>query len=225
MVRLIHGDCMDFMKDVPDKAYDLAIVDPPYGISQSAFRKESKNKACIPRQYHTAVWNQSRPNSEYFNQLFRISNNQIIWGANYFLSHLKEGKKWIFWGKQTEDTQWGDGELAYTSFPGVITKFDFAWNGMIQGDMKNKEIRIHPTQKPVQLYKWLLKNYTKEGDKILDTHGGSMSSVIACIDGGFDMTCIEFDDDYFKAGVQRVQNYVRQLDVFIERPEIKILSC
>ncbi len=222
MIELRLTDCLEYMRDVPDKHFSLCITDPPYGISQPAFREESKNKVCKNKQYHTAIWNQCCPNSEYFNQLFRISNNQIIWGANYFLSHLKEGTKWIFWGKQTEDAQWGDGELAYTSFPGAITKFDFAWNGMIQGDMKNKETRIHPTQKPVHLYKWLLKNYAKPGDRIFDSHGGSMSSVIACYDGGFNMVCCELDPDYFESAVTRVLNHAKQLDMFNPAQEIKI---
>jgi site-specific DNA-methyltransferase (adenine-specific) len=211
MIELLNKDCMEVMAQYPDKYFDLAIVDPPYGVSQPAFRKESKNKACKPTQYNNAVYNQPRPSSGYFNELFRISKDQIIWGANYFLSHLKEGTKWIFWGKQTEDAQWGDGELAYTSFGGVITKFDFAWNGMIQGDMKHKEHRIHPTQKPVHLYKWLLKNYAKPEFKIIDTHGGSMSSVIACYDFGItEMVCCEIDKEYFDAAVKRFEVHKMQ---------------
>jgi site-specific DNA-methyltransferase (adenine-specific) len=173
-IELLNVDCMEYMATVPDKHFDLAIVDPPYGISQPAFRKESKNKATLPKNYNNTVFKQKAPDQNYFNELFRVSKNQIVWGGNYYNTHLAAGKKWIFWDKGTEDTQWGDGELAWTSFHGAITKFEFTWNGMIQGDMKNKEERIHPTQKPVKLYRWLLKNYAKEGDKILDTHGGSL---------------------------------------------------
>jgi site-specific DNA-methyltransferase (adenine-specific) len=205
---------MEGMKEFPDKHFELAIVDPPYGIKQPAFRKESGNKACKTKSYHHAVYEQKCPDDKYFNELFRISKNQIVWGANYYNDKLPSGKKWIFWDKRTEAAQWGDGELAFTSFSGVITKFDFAWNGMIQGDMKNKEDRIHPTQKPVPLYKWLLKNYAKEGDKILDTHLGSGSSRIACWDGGFDFWGFELDADYFKAAEQRFQIHISQQRLF-----------
>ena len=208
---LRNCDCMDLMKEFPDKYFELAIVDPPYGVKQPAFRKESKNKATSTKNYNNAVYNQKAPDFEYFKELFRVSKNQIIWGGNYYNSFLPDGKKWIFWDKGTEQTQWGDGELAFTSFQGSITKFKFDWNGMIQGDMKNKEERIHPTQKPVALYKWLLQNYAKAGDKILDTHLGSMSSVIACYDEKFDITGSELDPDYFKAGMERVKKHTSQV--------------
>lgn len=203
-------DCMDGMRAWPDKYFELAICDPPYGISQPAFRKESNNKAAIPINYHNAVYNQSAPNAGYFDELFRVSLNQIIWGANYYNQYLPSGNKWIFWDKHTDKTQWGDGEFAFTSFKGSITKFDYAWNGMIQGDMKEKEKRIHPTQKPVALYKWLLKNYAKEGDKILDTHLGSGSSRIAAYDMGFDFTGYELDEDYFNAQEERFKRHCSQ---------------
>lgn len=130
---------------------------------------------------------------------------------------------WIFWDKKTGDNSYGDGELAWTSFDRPIKKYDQYWSGA-NAKEKEQTDRIHPTQKPVQLYKWLLKNYGKEGDTILDTHLGSGSSAIACIDGGFDFTGVELDPDYFEAMVKRVQNHVKQLDMFIERPEIKIIE-
>jgi site-specific DNA-methyltransferase (adenine-specific) len=213
-INLYHGDCMEAMRAMKDKAYDLAIVDPPYGISQPAFRIESKNKAARPKDYHNAVYNQLAPDKNYFSDLERISRNRIIWGGNYYNDVLPVGKKWIFWDKKTEETQWGDGELAFTSFNGAIAKFVFAWNGMIQGNMKEKENRIHPTQKPVALYKWLLKNYAKPGDKILDTHGGSMSIAIACFDMGFDLDLWEIDKDYYEAGVRRFNDHKKQLKLF-----------
>jgi len=196
-------DCMEGMKQYPDKYFELAIVDPPYGISQPAFRKESKNKMAKTKQYNQSVFKQQAPDKLYFNELFRVSKNQIVWGSNYYNDLLPPNRQWIFWDKKTELTQWGDGELAYTSFSGAIAKFTFAWNGMIQGDMKNKEQRIHPTQKPIQLYKWILENYGKDGDRILDTHMGSQSSRIACHLMGFDFTGYEIDKDYFDAGCKR----------------------
>jgi site-specific DNA-methyltransferase (adenine-specific) len=219
-VELLNIDCMEYMSGLPDKAFQLAIVDPPYGISQPAFRKESKNKATKTGNYHNAVFNQSSPNKEYFEELNRVSEHQIIWGGNYYNEFLPSGKKWIFWDKKTEDTQWGDGELAYTSFPGSITKFTFAWNGMIQGNMKNKESRIHPTQKPVALYKWLLKTYamTKDGlflrRRILDTHLGSGSSAIAAHHMGFDFVGCELDKAYYETACKRFTAQTSQQFLF-----------
>ena len=210
------GDCMDLMKDKPDNYYDLSICDPPYGIKEPAFRRNDNNslskKACKTKEYNTSVFNQHIPDDEYFKELFRVSKNQIIWGGNYF--SMKASRCWIVWDKHTKDAQWADAELAWTSFKTSVRIFDFAWNGMIQGDMKNKEQRIHPTQKPVALYKWLLQNYAKEGDKILDTHGGSMSIAIACWDLKFDLDIIEKDADYYKEAVARVERHKDQLQMF-----------
>lgn len=210
-ISLIHGDCMDGMKNTPDKFYDLAICDPPYGISQPAFRKESGNKATKTTEYHNAVYKQNAPDKTYFDELFRVSKEQIIWGGNYYNDLLPAGRKWIFWDKCTEAAQWGDGELAFTSFKGAIHKFTFAWNGMIQGNMKNKEHRIHPTQKPVALYQWLLKHYAPPQAKILDTHLGSGSIAIACYDMGYDLMGFEIDLDYYNAAVKRLEAHKKQL--------------
>lgn len=125
-IKLYNQDCMEAMKAMPDKAFDLAIVDPPYGITQPAFRKESKNKAARPKDYHNAVYLQKAPNRDYFNSLFRVSEEQVIWGGQYYNGFLPSGRKWIFWDKCTEETQWGDGEIAFTSLKGAITKFTFA---------------------------------------------------------------------------------------------------
>jgi site-specific DNA-methyltransferase (adenine-specific) len=214
---------MDYMATLPDKAFDLAIVDPPYGISQPAFRKESANKATKPTDYHNAVFNQSSPDADYFNELRRVSKNQIIWGGNYYCQFLPPSCKWIFWDKCTEDTQWGDGELAATSLPGAITKFKFAWNGMIQGDMKNKEARIHPTQKPVKLYEWLLTNYAKPGQRILDTHLGSGSSAIAANNLGFELVGVELDADYYAAACKRIEQATAQPRLFDDaKPAVQV---
>jgi len=208
--RIYNMDCKIGMKEIPDKYFELAIVDPPYGISQPAFRRTAKNKAAKCKNYNNAVYKQDPPDEQYFVELNRISKNQIIWGANYYNQFLVNGKQWVFWDKGTEKTQWGDGELAYTSFDGAIKKYTFIWNGMLQQDMANKEIRIHPTQKPVALYKWILKNYAKPGDKIIDTHMGSGSSVIACYDMGFDYMAFEIDKDYFEAANKRIEDHKAQ---------------
>lgn len=212
---VLNQDCMEGMKQFPDKHFDLAVVDPPYGISQPAFRKESGNKACPTKEYHHAVFTQGTPPDEYFLELFRVSKNQIIWGGNYYNHILPVGKKWIFWDKRTEAAQWGDGELAFTSFQGAITKFEFAWNGMIQGNMKDKEDRIHPTQKPVALYDWIYKNYLPEGGKVLDTHLGSGSNRIAAYKAGnIDFTGYEIDADYYAAQEKRFKAFAAQTRLF-----------
>jgi len=212
---VFNEDCMIGMKRYPDKYFDLAVVDPPYGIKQPAFRKESKNKAAIPKNYNNAVYNQTAPDKQYFDELFRISKNQIIWGGNYYNDFLSPGNKWIFWDKQTEQTQWGDGELAYTSFAGAITKYTFAWNGMIQGNMKHKEDRIHPTQKPVALYDWIYSQYLPLGGKVIDTHLGSGSNRIAANRAGnVEFVGFEIDSEYFSAQELRYKNFVAQQRLF-----------
>lgn len=217
-IELINGDCMDGMRRYPDNYFELAIVDPPYGIKEPAFRRNDKNslskKACKTKEYNTAVYEQKAPDEMYFNELFRISKSQIVWGGNYF--GLRGSRCWIVWDKVTMDSQWADAELAWTSFKTSVRMFKFAWNGMIQGDMKNKEVRIHPTQKPVKLYEWLLTNYAKPGDKILDTHGGSMSSAIACHNMGHDLVLFELDKDYFEAGQARLIEHQKQQSLFVE---------
>jgi len=216
MITLIKGDCNEFMKDIPDKFYELAIVDPPYGINAEqgtnrASRKQFKDKAY--------GWDSSIPNEAYFNELRRISENQIIWGGNYFLQYLGNTRGFIIWDKLNPDRCFADCEFVWTSFDCVARIYK---TERVQEMNAKDGGKIHPVQKPVQLYKWLLKNYAKPGDTILDTHLGSGSSAIAAIDGGFDFTGIELDEDYFNASVKRIKNHMDQLDIFIERPEIKI---
>ena len=213
---------MAVMANYPDKYFDISLVDPPYGIEASKGTWGGGCKAKVTN-YGKKEWDKQSPEQDYFTELRRVSKNQIIWGANHFISKIPfDSSCWIVWDKLNVGTNFADCELAWTSFSSAVRKFTFKWNGMWQGDMKNKEKRIHQTQKPVALYKWLLANYANPGDKILDTHGGSMSSVIACIDGGFDMVCSELDKDYFAAAVNRINKHVRQMDMFNERPEIII---
>lgn len=209
-IELLNCDCIEFMKGLEDNAFSLAIVDPPYGINLNVNTgaqsgQQFGNAAAKKRTYLIKNWDKSIPNKDYFDELFRISNNQIIWGGNHMANYLPNKSGWIFWDKDNGNNDFSDGELAWTSFNKGLRKFKYTWNGMLQGNMKNKEIRIHPTQKPVALYKWLLNNYAKENDKILDTHGGSMSIAIACYDLGFDLTLCELDEDYYKAGKKRFE--------------------
>jgi site-specific DNA-methyltransferase (adenine-specific) len=203
-INLYQIDCNKFMANVPDKYYELAIVDPIYGVLETAYREANRSNLAKTTKYHSSIWSQEKTKPEYFVELQRISKNQIIWGGNYFSSTLPDSRCWIVWDKLNSG-DFADCELAYTSFDKSVRKFSFMWNGMIQGDMKNKEQRIHPTQKPIALYKWLLTNYAKKGDKILDTHGGSMSIAIACYDLGFDLDLCELDKDYFEAGKARFE--------------------
>ena len=215
-INMYHIDSMDFMKDKPDNYYDLAICDPPYGIKadkkNSNDNLKTEKSACKSKNYGSQEWDNNIPEVLYFNELKRVSKNQIIWGINYFPYCFGAGR--IYWKKNVAMPTYSDGELAYCSLTNSIKEFEFTWHGMIQHDMKNKEIRIHPTQKPAALYKWLLQNYAKPGDKILDTHGGSGSICIACHDMGFDLDWCELDKDYYDAAVKRFNKHKQQIRMF-----------
>jgi len=204
-IELLNCDCMEYMAGVPDKFFDLAIIDPPYGIGVN--HNMGRRKGDAASDYKKAYWDNISPDVEYFNELFRVSKNQIVWGANHFISKMpKDSSCWILWDKMfSEDVSFAQFEMAWTSFDSVCKKFT--------KDPKSAD-RIHPTQKPVKLYRWLLKNYAKEGDKILDTHGGSMSSAIACHQMGFDLTLCELDKDYYEAGVKRFREQTMQQSLF-----------
>jgi len=217
-INLYHTDCMEFMANVPDKFYQLAIVDPPYGIGintmnytlSGAIRVRGKSLAKRRDYRKKGEWDNERPDEKYFTELLRISKNQIIWGGgNYFSDYLPVSKSFIVWDKRTAlkySNDYSDCEYAWCN-KGVARIFCYLWNGMLQENMKNKEDRFHPTQKPIALYKWLLTNYAKKGDKILDTHGGSMSIAIACYDLGFDLDLCELDKDYFEARKTRFETH------------------
>jgi site-specific DNA-methyltransferase (adenine-specific) len=206
---------MEGMARYPDKYFDLAIVDPPYGINADLkndganSKNHLKNSKAKINNYKTG-WDSNIPNDNYFNELYRISNKQIIWGGNYF--NLVGG--FLYWHKNVTMPTYSSGELAWLSWLNKIDFVEITWHGMLQQDMKNKESRIHPTQKPVKLYKWLLTNYAKQGDKILDTHLGSGSSRIAAYDMGFDFVGFELDKDYFDAQEKRFNDFKKQLKLF-----------
>jgi site-specific DNA-methyltransferase (adenine-specific) len=220
---VLNCDCMEFMEDIPDKYYELAIVDPPYGISiggsksfgsiggSKSFGSIGGSNICKVKNYK--LFNDLKiPDLEYFNELFRISINQIIWGGNYFIEYLKNTQCIIIWNKLRGDDNFADGEIAWTSFKKPLEIFDFKWNGMLQDNMKNKETRIHPTQKPIALYRWLLQNYAKKGDKIFDSHVGSGSSRCACYELGFDFEGCELDKDYWEAQEKRFELFKNKID-------------
>ena len=214
-ITLYNCDCMEFMKDIPDNYYDLAIVDPPYGIKEDGLKNHSRNHLAMAKKYTPKKWDSQSPSLCYFKELMRVSKNQIIWGANHFISKMPyDSSCWIVWDKDNGNSDFADCELAWTSFLSSVRKFSFKWSGMLQGDMKHKEIRIHPTQKPVKLYEWLLKNYAKPTDKILDTHFGSCSIGIACHNFGCSLDACELDEEYFDKAYKRLRMHVRQLDLF-----------
>ncbi len=211
-------DCMEFMKGIPDKFFELAIVDPPYGIGASKdLRGGTRHGKALAKSksYGKKMWDNSSPENEYFLQLQRVSVNQIIWGANHFISKTAiDSPCWIVWDKDNGDNGYADCELAYTSFRTAVRKVKIRWHGMLQHDMSNKQERIHPTQKPIQLYNWLLKHYANPGDKILDTHMGSQSSRIAAFNMGFDYMGCELDKDYYEAGNKRFKQQTAQIGMF-----------
>ena len=213
-IEITNEDNMELMARYPDNYFDLAIVDPPYGIGEDGLKNHSRVKATNPKLYTPKNWDNESPKIEYFNELIRVSKNQIILGANHFISKIPYNSScWIVWNKENSG-DFADCELAYTSFNTAVRMFSFRWNGMLQGDMKNKEIRIHPTQKPVALYKWLLDKYAKQGDKIIDTHLGSGSIAIACHDYDFELTACELDKEYYDKAIERIKNHVSQQKLF-----------
>ena len=198
-IQAFKVDCMGFMRDKPNKFWDLAIVDPPYGIGEDGHcRTRKKHNYTVVHK--PKKWDTERPSKEYFNELKRVSKNQIIWGANYFTEFLPPSMGWVFWDKKIGG-DFSDGELAYTSFDRALQMVSI-WSG------NNNENKIHPTQKPVKLYEWILTKYAKPGFKILDTHGGSMSLAIACYNLGFDLDICEMDSDYFKEATDRVKAHI-----------------
>ena len=215
LLDIRHADCMDMMREFPDKYFELAIVDPPYGIGEDGEKNHSRDRLAVATRYHAKSWDNSIPSQEYFQELLRVSRRQIIWGGNYF--PMPPSSCWIVWDKDNSG-DFADCELAWTSFKTAVRKFKYRWNGMLQEDMANKETRIHPTQKPVALYRWLLSNYANAGDKILDTHLGSGSSAIACHYTGHRLTACELDADYYKAACERIDRETRQQTLFTETP-------
>lgn len=209
MIEMLNVDCMEYMKGLEDNAFELAIVDPPYGIGESGGDKKRN------RHYNSIVvhekkeWDNAVPDRAYFDELYRVSENQIIWGANYFIDNLSPSMGWIYWDKNIGG-DFSDGELAYTSFKRALRAVQISFTTGLKGG----HWRIHPTQKPTKLYEWVLKNYAKEGDRILDTHLGSGSSAIAAHYGGFDFVGCELDTDYYNAAKARFDSETAQVALF-----------
>jgi site-specific DNA-methyltransferase (adenine-specific) len=204
--KIYNMDCLEAMKQIPDKYFELAIVDPPYGIGDKLLKGGHTGVVKFHEQYEINQWDNERPTKEYFNELFRVSKNQIIWGANYFIDCLHPSRGIISWDKNLGNpNNFSHWEMAWTSFDCIARRV------IISSNTGN---RIHPTQKPIKLYKWLLHNYAKQGDKILDTHVGSASSIIACLDMGFEYMGFEIDKEYFDSASKRIEDYQAQTSLF-----------
>lgn len=207
-------DCMELMSRYPDKYFDLAIVDVPYGIGEDGESNHSRNQLAQATKYTAKNWDKEPPDENYFKELMRVSKNQIVFGANHFISRIPfDSSCWIVWDKDNSG-DFADCELAWTSFKTAVRKVKYRWNGMLQQDMKNKEIRIHPTQKPVKLYQWILEQYSKPTDKVLDTHLGSGSIAIACHYFGCELTASEIDKEYFELATKRIEQCTMQTSLF-----------
>jgi len=236
-LTITNEDNMELMARYPDKHFDLAIVDPPYGIGASmpttstkkpfVTQKNGSKLRVVNDKHKSKNWDESPPSIEYFKELNRVSKNQIIWGVNYYDIYLGPGR--IVWNKMNGDSDQYGCEIAYVSLNDRTDIVNYLWQGMFQGvycgtdinraikQQGNKslnEIRIHLTQKPVKLYKWLLDKYAKQGDKILDTHLGSGSIAIACHDYGFDLTACELDPEYYELAMKRIKNHTNQQTLF-----------
>jgi site-specific DNA-methyltransferase (adenine-specific) len=209
MIDLKNMDCLEAMKQMNDNQFDLAIVDPPYG-----YRTENTKK--INFRQENKEWNIA-PTNYYFNELKRVSKNQIVWGGNYFPCLWTEIQRgFVIWHKDNPVENFADVELAWTSFDLLPQYYYYAWGGLSDGirGRNKKQKNIHPTQKPVKLYEWILDNYAKEGDKILDTHLGSGSIALACHNRGFDLTGFEIDKEYFDNAAERLRVHQSQLTMF-----------
>ena len=221
--EVYNCDCMELMAKYPDGYFELAIVDPPYGINadkaqnaaaEARIKANGKSKAGRGwKSYKQTEWDNTIPDTEYFKELKRVSKNQIVWGGNYMTEHLPPSMGWILWDKGQRDFSLADGELAWSSFNKALRIFELSRGRSLANNNKEGG-RIHPTQKPVALYKWLLDNYAKEGDKILDTHLGSGSSRIACYDFKFDFVGCELDKEYFDAMEDRFKKHISQQTIF-----------
>ena len=214
MIEYYNEDCMEGMKRYKDKHFDLAIVDPPYGIGADKAQNNGGEKWGY-KKYKDTDWDTSIPEKGYWDELFRISKNQIVWGGNYMTEFLPPRMGWIVWDKGQRDFSLADGELAWTSFNKALRIFEMSRGEMLAKNNKEGG-RIHPTQKPVKLYKWLLHNYAKKGDLILDTHVGSASSLIACHLLGFDAVGFELDEGYYKESKERLERVMNQCLLFEE---------
>lgn len=215
-IQLIHGDCLEVLKGIPDKSIDLILTDPPYGISEAAGKNNSRGTKNTPAtKFISKNWDNKRIEKIYFDEIFRVSKNQIIFGGNYYVDYLFPSMGWIVWDK-LNNGDFSDCELAWTSFNRALRKIEFMWNGFVQGDMKNKEIRIHPTQKPVSVIKQILSLYSTDGQTVLDPFMGGGTTGIACKLLGRNFIGIEIERDYFEMATMRINETIPNRKLFTD---------
>jgi len=203
---IYHGDCREILPSL--EPVDLVLTDPPYGINAGAVKKYCSKNA---KTYNPKPWDSKTPDQGYFDELMRVSKRQIVWGGNYYASKLPDSCGWIFWDKHKYVDNFADGELAWTSFDRNLKKVTLQHHGFLTADVDSA---IHPTQKPVFLYRWVLENYAEPGQRILDTHLGSGSHAIACHYAGMHLTACEIDPDYYHAAMERIERETRQTTLF-----------
>ena len=203
-----QGDCLKLMKEMPDKCVDLVLTDPPYGIGEAGGKNKSRCKMAVSKDYGNASWDNQIPSKEIFEHMIRISKNQIIFGGNYFVEYLKNSPCWIVWDKDNGKSDFADCELAWTSFPSAVRKFKWKWQGMLQENMKAKEFRVHPTQKPVPLMKWILQNYSKQTDVIFDPFMGSWTTAVVCKQLNRNFIGAELSKEYCEIGKERLRQEI-----------------
>ncbi len=212
--QIINDDCINIIKQLPDKCVDLILTDPPYGINESPKNHKSRSKLAKAKDYGRKNWDNKIPEKIYFDEMMRVSKRAIIFGGNYFVEYLKNSSCWIVWDKNNGNNDFADCELAWTNFTTAVRKYDWTWNGMLQQNMKNKDIRIHPTQKPRGLLEKILLDYSKENDLILDCFSGSGTTAVACYNTNRRFICIEKDKEYYEKSLERLKETKSQIRIF-----------
>ena len=210
MIELIQGDCLDYLKTLDDNQIDVVVTDPPYGIGEAAGKNKSRGQLAQPQDYGDKEWDNKRPSDEFFKEILRVSKNQVIFGGNYFADLLPASSCWLVWDKDNSG-DFADCELAWTSYKTAVRHFKYRWNGMLQGNMSRKEKRVHPTQKPIPLMEWVVQNYTKVGDTILDPFMGSGTTGVASCNLSKSFIGIELDPEYFKIAQKRIEDADSQI--------------
>ena len=215
-IKLVNDDCINIMRKMADKSVDLCLCDPPYGIGASNVKKGGRrdgNSFAESKYYEPSDWDNNKPSKEIFAEMFRVSKNQIVFGGEHLSHLLPQSRGWIFWDKETGDNQYADGELAWTSFDKALRKVTFQWKGMFQGNMKEKEYRWHPTQKPVAVIRWILEKYSEDNQTIIDPFMGSGTTGVACKELGRNFIGIEIDKGYYEIAQKRIAQATQELFV------------
>jgi len=209
--QIICGDCLEVMKEIPDKSINLVLTDPPYGIKESNEKNRTRARLAKTTDFGHYDWDKQKVKKEYFEEIRRVSKNQVIFGGNYYASILGDSSCWLVWDKDNGKNDFADCELAWTSFKTAVRKFKWRWKGMLQEDMKNKEKRVHPTQKPLPLFKWILEKYSQPNDVILDPFLGSGTTAVACLELNRHFIGIELSSEYCEIAKKRIREIQPQL--------------